>query len=136
MVRTLERRWNEKLQQLAELEQAYAEARQVQRLELSTAQRQQILRLVKDIPTIWYSPTTTPQERKEILGLLVKQVAITPVENPTRQTRIAILWHTDATTELLTERPTIQQKLGTPEQVIQTVTELAAGRTDAEIAQQ
>ena len=35
VVRTLERRWNEKLQQLAELEQAYAEARQVQRLELS-----------------------------------------------------------------------------------------------------
>lgn len=34
VVRTLERRWNEKLQQLAELEQAYAEARQVQRLEL------------------------------------------------------------------------------------------------------
>jgi DNA invertase Pin-like site-specific DNA recombinase len=136
VVRTLERRWNEKLQQLAELEQAYAEARQVQRLELSLRQRQQILRLAKDIPAIWHSPTTTPQERKEILGLLIKQVAITPVENPTRQTRIAILWHTGATSELLTDRPSIQQKLGTPEQVIQAVRELAVGRTDAEIAQQ
>ncbi len=34
VARTLERRWNEKLQQLAELEGAYAQAQQVQRLEL------------------------------------------------------------------------------------------------------
>ncbi len=33
VARTLEQRWNEKLRQLAELEQAYAQARQVQRLE-------------------------------------------------------------------------------------------------------
>jgi hypothetical protein len=82
VVRTLERRWNEKLQQLAELEQAYAEARQVQRLELSQAQRQQILRLAKDIPAIWHSPTTTPQERKEILGLLVRASRHYPCGKP------------------------------------------------------
>jgi hypothetical protein len=43
VARTLERRWNEKLQQLAELEEAYSQAHQVQRLELTAAQRQQIL---------------------------------------------------------------------------------------------
>lgn len=45
VARTLERRWNEKLQQLAELEGAYAQAQQVQRLQLSEPQRQQILQL-------------------------------------------------------------------------------------------
>ncbi len=45
VARTLERRWNEKLQQLAELEEVYAQAQQVQRLEISEPQRQQILRL-------------------------------------------------------------------------------------------
>ena len=62
------------------LEQAYTQARQVHRLELTEQQRQQILRLAKDIPAVWLSPTTTAQERKEMLGLLVKQVAITPLE--------------------------------------------------------
>lgn len=134
VARTLERRWNEKLQQLAEVEQAYAEARQVHRFELSEQQRQQILRLAKDIPTVWLSPTTTAQERKEMLGLLVKQVAITPVDSPSRQTRISILWHTGATTELGAVRPISQDKLRTSDEVIQSIRELAAHLTDAEIA--
>ena len=70
VARTLERRWNEKLQQLAELEEAYSQAHQVQRLELTAEQRQQILHLAKDIPTLWHASSTTNQERKEILGLL------------------------------------------------------------------
>jgi len=134
VARTLERRWNEKLQQLAELEEAYAQAEQMHRLQLSEQQRQQILQLAKDIPAVWLSPTTTPQERKEMLSLLVKQVAITPVDSPKRQTRIQILWHTGATTELVAMRPTTQDKLRTSEEVVQTVRELAAGRTDDEIA--
>lgn len=134
VARTLERRWNEKLQQLTELEQAYAQAQQVQRLELSEQQRQQILRLAKDLPAVWFSPTTTATERKEMLGLLVKQVALTPVDRPTRQTQVKILWHTGATSELLVSRPSIQQKLGTPLEVVQAIRELAPGRTDTEIA--
>ena len=134
VARTLEQRWNEKLQQLAELEQAYAQAQRVTRLQLSEAERQQILRLAKDLPAVWQSPTTTATERKEMLGLLVKQVALTPVDSPSRQTRIAILWHTGATSELWVNRPSIQQKLSTCDEVIQTVRELAPGRTDAEIA--
>ena len=134
VARTLERRWNEKLQQLAELEGAYAQAQQVQRLQLSEPQRQQILRLAKDLPAVWLSPTTSAQERKEILSLLVKQVAITPIDSPKRSSRIQILWHTGAITELMAMRPTTQDKLRTSSEVIQTVRELAAGRTDDEIA--
>jgi len=134
VARTLERRWNEKLQQLTELEQAYSQAQQVHRLEISEPQRQQILRLAKDLPAVWLSPTTTAQERKEILFLLVKQVAITPEDSPRRSSRIQILWHTGATTELVALRPTTQDKLRTPAEVVQTVRELAVGRTDDEIA--
>jgi hypothetical protein len=78
VARTLEKRWNEKLQQLAELEEAYLLAHQVERLELTTGQRQQILQLANDIPTLWHASSTTNQERKEILGLLIKQVALPP----------------------------------------------------------
>ncbi|MHC5747932.1 MAG: recombinase family protein [Nostoc sp.] len=134
VARTLERRWNEKLQLLAELEEAYQKAHQVQRLELTAAQRQQILQLANDIPTLWHASTTTNLERKEILGLLVKQVAITPIDAPERSTRVQILWHTGVTSELIATRPTNAEKFRTPNQVIQLIEELAVGRTDSEIA--
>ena len=134
VARTLEKRWNDKLQQLVELESAYAQAQLLSRLEISDEQRQQILNLAGDIPAVWHSPTTTASERKEMLRLLVKQVALTPVDSPTRQTQVKILWHTGATSELFTNRPSIQQKLGTPVEVIQAIRDLAVGRTDTEIA--
>ena len=135
VARTLEKRWNEKLQQLTELEFAYEQARKVERLELSPQQRQQILRLASDLPALWHSPTTTIAERKEMLGLLVKQVALTPRDNPKRETLIKILWHTGATTELVVERLTRAQKISTPRKVIEAIKELGPGRTDPEIAQ-
>lgn len=135
VARTLEKRWNEKLNELAELEQAYAQAQRVQRLELSDVQRQQILQLAQDLPAIWNAPTTTIQERKEMLGLLVKQIALTPVDEPERQTKIHLLWHTGSTTEIMAKRLSIQERLGTPETIVQAIRELAYGRTDSEIAQ-
>jgi DNA invertase Pin-like site-specific DNA recombinase len=135
VARTLERRWNEKLQQYSELEQAYAQAQRVQRLELSDEQRQQILRLSQDLPAIWHASTTTVQERKEMLRLLVKQISLTPIDEPERITKIRLLWHTDNTTEITSQRPTVQQRLGTPESVVQAIREVVYGHTDTEIAQ-
>lgn len=134
VARTLEKRWNEKLQQLAELEDAYQLAHQVERLELTAAQRQQILHLANDIPTVWHALTTTNLERKEILWLLVKQVALTPIDTPERSTRIQILWHTGAISILVATRPTNADKFRTPPKILQLIEELAAGRTDTEIA--
>jgi DNA invertase Pin-like site-specific DNA recombinase len=134
VARTLERRWNEKLQQLAELESAYNQARLAQRLELTQAQRLQILQLAKDIPMIWHAPTTTDQERKQILGLLVKQVALTPIDDPEKTTRIQILWHTDATTELFAIRQTTAEKIRTPDEIVELIRELADNYNDEQIA--
>jgi DNA invertase Pin-like site-specific DNA recombinase len=44
VARTSERRWNEKLQRVHDLEHAYAEARRVQRLDVAPPERQQIVR--------------------------------------------------------------------------------------------
>ena len=134
VARTLEKRWNEQLQELAQLETAYEQAQKVERLKLSPVQRQQILQLASDLPALWHSETTTAAERKEMLGLLVKQIALTPMETPRRQTLLQILWHTGATTELVVERPTRAQQLSTPPEVIKAIEEIAPGRTDAEIA--
>ena len=79
VARTLERRWNEKLQQLTELEQAYAQAAQMHRLEISEPQRQQILRLANDIPAVWFSPTTTARFAKR------NAVSVGQTSGPERQ---------------------------------------------------
>src|SRR5262249_6903648 len=61
VARTLERRWNEKLQQLQELEQAYTTAQRTQRLDVTPQERQQILRLAADLPALWPAPEGTPR---------------------------------------------------------------------------
>ena len=68
--------------------------------------------------------------------MLVKQIALTPIDTPKRSTRIQILWHTGAISELIATRPTNADKYRTPKQVIQLIAELAPGRTDTEIAQE
>jgi len=75
------------------------------------------------------------QERKEMLGLIIKQIALTPIEQPKRQTQIKMLWYTGAISELVAERPTTKQRLQTPEAVVQKVRDVAFAKTDEEIAQ-
>jgi len=135
VARTLERRWNETLQQLQELEQAYTVAQRTQRLAVTPQERQQILQLAANLPAVWRAPTTTQTERKELLGLLVKQIALTPVEAPQRQTRVQLLWHTTATTDLTVPRMRSTERVRTPPQVIEAIAALASGRTDTAIAE-
>jgi len=66
--------------------------------------------------------------------LLVKQVALTPIDAPERSTRVQILWHTGVTSILVATRPTSADRFRTPSETIQLIEELAAGRTDTEIA--
>jgi DNA invertase Pin-like site-specific DNA recombinase len=134
VARALERRWNEQLQHLQEVERAYAEARRTQRLEVSPEERYQILRLAADLPTVWRAATTTQADRKRLLGLLVKQVALTPLDTVPRQTQVQVLWHTEATTTLTVARPSRHERTRTPSDVIRTITTLAPTHTDAAIA--
>jgi len=134
VARTLERRWNDQLQHLHEVEQAYAEARRTQRLEIAPEERHQILRLAADLPAVWSAATTTHADRKRLLGLLVKQVALTPVDSPLRQTQVQVLWHTEAVTVLTVPRLSRKDRTRTPSDVISTIATLAPTHTDAAIA--
>lgn len=134
VVRTLERRWEEKLQALDELERAHEHERNRPQLVLTPEQRTRILQLANDLPAVWRAPTTRPEERKELLGLLVKQVALVPEDVPQQLTRLRILWHTGATTELIVERPRGMEALRTSTEVLDLIRELLAEHTDAEIA--
>ena len=135
VARTLETRWNEKLQQLADIEREYEEARRARKLELSEQDKQAIRALARDLPKLWYAPTTTHGERKQLIRLLVQDVVLSPIDVPTRSTRIQILWKTGATSEARIPRPTGQDAHRTPDKVVKLIRRLSKqGLIDTEIA--
>jgi len=134
VARTLEQRWNEALAELERLNQEYLRARAIKPLELSSSQRQQVMRLTKDFTKIWRAETTTDRDRKELLGLLVKQVALSPIDVPERLVKINVLWHTGATTVLFAPRPHNAKATKTPDTVIEAIRKLATTHHDQEIA--
>lgn len=105
VARTLEADCEIKLRALEELEGGYRSARQARQVELCDADRTAILSLARDLPRVWSAATTTNAQRKNLLRLLVQQVALTPVDIPRRTTRIEILWHTGAVTDTTANRP-------------------------------
>ena len=134
VARTVERRWEEKLADLAELEERYAEALAKPRLSLTTEERARILQLARDLPAVWRAPTTRNEERKELLGLLVQQIALVPEDLPRRQTRAKLLWHGGKVTEATAERPDKYTQFSTSSAILGEIAHLMADHTDEEIA--
>jgi hypothetical protein len=58
----LERRWNEKLERVAQLERAYAQAERDAEWDLTPGERAAITDLSQDLPSIWGADTTSNQE--------------------------------------------------------------------------
>jgi len=73
-------------------------------------------------------------ERKELLSVLVKQIALTPVDLPDRQTKIDILWHSGAVTSLSTLRPRHNSTHRLPDEIVAVIRKLALDRDDKKIA--
>ena len=77
VARTLEQEWEQKLQALAQLKQAYAQAKQEKPLHLDDQTREQLVALASDVPALWNAESTTVAERKELLRLLIADVTLT-----------------------------------------------------------
>lgn len=127
VARTLERDWNAKLAEVERLEREYATLPQPTAHLTSPAERQRILALAQDLPTLWHAPTTTAADRKQLLRFLIKDVTLTR-----RQTTIhlGIRWQTEAVTELEIARPS----QGTAPAVVDRIRELAPTHTDLQVA--
>lgn len=74
--RELEGRWEVALRTLQDVERQYARFRQSHPPTLTDQEREMILRLSKDLPSLWNSPTTTPADRQRIIRLLVESVVV------------------------------------------------------------
>jgi hypothetical protein len=74
---SLEQRWEEKLRQLRESEEAYArfEAEPADP-KLTPATREQFRRLSETLPELWHGGQITPAQKKELLRSLIAQVIL------------------------------------------------------------
>lgn len=99
VARTLEAQWEEKLRELDEAERGHERARSAKRVALSEEDRRRILELARDLPRVWRAASSTPQQRKNLLRILVSEVTLTPIDVPTRATRVQVLWESGAVSE-------------------------------------
>ena len=98
---SLEAEWNAKLRALAEAEQNYARQCEADQLPISTAQREQVLRLATDFPRLWNDPATAHRERKRMVRLLIEDITLRKDDH----VRLDVLFRGGATKTLTLPRP-------------------------------
>jgi DNA invertase Pin-like site-specific DNA recombinase len=96
VARTLETRWEARLAELAEAEQALEAATEAPP---PLPGRAELEELAADLPGLWHDPATGNKDRKRLLRTLIADVTLLPEPNRTKA-RIGIRWHTGATDEL------------------------------------
>jgi hypothetical protein len=130
VARSLERDWNEKLAEIERLEREYAALPKPTAYLASPEERQRILALAQDLPTVWRALTTTHAERKQLLRFLIKDVTLTKGETTIH---IGVRWQTEALTTLEIPRPQrVFDAKRTDPAVVNRIRELAFTHTDNE----
>jgi hypothetical protein len=129
---TLEKRWNEKLAHLAQVEEEYARCAKQDMRSLTAEDKERIQTLASDLPRVRRDPRTSARDRKRMLRLLIEDVTLT--RDTTIQIRIR--WKGGATTSL--DRPLPQNAADlyrTPASIVEQVRALATQGTDSQIAE-
>ena len=130
---TLEGRWNDALAELKAAQEELCRSRQQQGLELTEEQKAQLLALAQDLPKLWKSPTTSAQDRKRMLRLLIKDITVEK-RCAERKGLLHIRWQGGAVEDLSLELPlAAPDKVRYPETTVSRVRSLATTMTDSEI---
>jgi DNA invertase Pin-like site-specific DNA recombinase len=130
----LERRWNEKLERVAELERAFARVERDAEWNLTAEERSAITELSRDLPAIWSAETTTNQERKQLLRIAIESVQVDGISE-TGQVEVQIRWRSGTVTSLSVKRTAPgERSLKTPEEAVSRIHKMAPRRSYAEIA--
>jgi hypothetical protein len=132
----LEKRWNDALAAVQELEQAYAAARRTDLAPLTETEQQGLQQLAGDLQALWAAPTTSMADRKRLLRLAIQEVTVTVHSTKPRSAQVTILWSGGLTTnQTVTCRPTGWHCL-TSSTVVDRLRELAQSLPDHQIAEQ
>jgi len=131
---TLERRWNEALQDLEKLRQEHAERRSAEALAVTPEQKARARRLADDLPRLWRAPTTQAKDRKRILRLLIQDITVEKLADP-KQLVLHIRWQGGACEDIpLRLPPRMCDQIRYPPEVVDEVRRLAKNMTNDQIA--
>ena len=133
---TLERRWNDALQRVHDLEADLANFERRTKRAVTAEQKQQIRQLAENFPRLWAASTTAPRDRKRILRLLVRDITVSQGPEP-KIIRLHIRWQ-GGTTETLevARRPNRADVVRYPNPFVTRLRQLAVDLHDDEIVQQ
>jgi hypothetical protein len=131
---TLEKRWNDAMQRMIELEAEIADFERQAMRSLTSEQKQQILQLGKDFPRLWKAPTTSASDRKRMLRLLISDITVVKGPDP-KLLRLQIRWQGGATETIeVRQRPNRADAVRYPEAFVTKIRTLAERHADKEIA--
>lgn len=130
----LEKRWNEALLNLDQLEQAYAQSQCNQLAPLTEEEQQAIRQLAYDLPALWQAATTTATDRKRLLRLVIREITLT-VDPNSRSAEFVIWWSGEVTTHHTLTCPPLGWHCVTDEPVLQRIRDLAPTHPDHRIAE-
>ncbi|MBE0543833.1 MAG: recombinase family protein [Verrucomicrobia bacterium] len=131
---TLERRWNEALEQLQTARAELAQSRKEQGLALTEEQTAPLRALAEDLPRLWKSPTTSAQDRKRMLRLLIKDITVEKQPAP-RKAVLHIRWQGGAVEDQSVDLPlSAPDRIRYPAALVNRVRSLAVRLTDAQIS--
>jgi excisionase family DNA binding protein len=134
VARTLEGRFEAALGELERERQRLAELESRRPEPLTSAERQALGRIARDLPQLWAAETTTDRDRKELLRTLISEIVVTVTEEP-RRAEVEICWEGGARTQLTV--PLIHrgvESTRTPEDTVDLIRRLAAHSNDRQIA--
>ena len=98
VARSLERVWEERLRAADAVEQDYRQWRQQDPVVLRAGEVKILEALASDLPALWRSPTTRPEERKRILRFIIQEARLD--QKRTRgEVWVKIVWQTGALSE-------------------------------------
>ena len=134
VARGLERAWEESLTALDTAKAELARREHERPRVLSQEERGRIVALGADLADVWDAATTTPRDRKELLGTLIEEV-ILKVERDKSAAHLMIRWKGGALTDIDVALPVKRQAtVRTDEDTVALVRRLAEHYPDAVIA--
>ncbi len=132
VARTLEKEWNDKLEEMERLESEYDKIRRSPPFTISWEQWQQVEALAEDIPRLWKSKTTTNNQRKKLLRLLIEDVTLCNQDDPWCVT-VKIHWKTGLVDEHQADRVKPFPHTTDPD-VVDRIEQLYLSHTDQQVA--
>jgi excisionase family DNA binding protein len=133
VVDTLERRWNDALERVAEIEQRLDASRGDTRRSTAVG-RDRLLELAQNFPGVWNHPRTDIQLKKRIVRLVIEEIVANVTTDPP-QVSVLIHWKGGKHTPLVVRKNrTGEHRHGTDRAIIDVARDLARTLPDAQIA--